>query len=76
MKLNAKTKKVQNINVLRTDQTAIYSNFKAAMATRCILDRLRDRVRCCMCEYDYDYEHTMNTTYLVRSKACDWDLPI
>ena len=36
--INAKTKKVQNINVFHTDQTAIYSNFKAAMATGCILD--------------------------------------
>ena len=55
---NAKTKKVQNINVLHTDQTAIYSNLKAAMATRCILDRLQVRVRCCMSEYDYTYNST------------------
>ena len=48
MKLNAMTKKVQNINI--TDLTAIYSNFEASMATQCILDQLRDHERC---EYDY-----------------------
>ena len=55
MKFNAKTKKVQNINVLHTDLTAIYSNFEAVMATQCIFVRLRDREPCCMSEYDYAY---------------------
>ena len=58
MKFNAKTKKVQNINILQTDLTAIYSNFEAAMATQCILVRLRDREPCCMSEYDYAYHST------------------
>ena len=58
MKFNAKTKKVQNINVLHTDLTAIYSNFEAAMATQCILVQLRDREPCCMSEYDYAYHST------------------
>ena len=58
MKFNAKTKKVQNINILHTDLTAIYSNFEARMATQFILDRLRDRKPCCMSEYDYAYHST------------------
>ena len=58
MKLNAKTKKVQNVNVFHTDQTAIYSNFQAAMTTQCIWDQLPVRVRCCMSEYDYTYNST------------------
>ena len=36
--IKCQNKKVQNINVLNTDQTAIYSNFETAMATRYILD--------------------------------------